>query len=124
MLIFLVSRNFDSRQSYSADMNVNVKYTGARSSGIKSTAFAKIALSVSHCDLRFEMKKLTICFRELRQMFQYMRQLVERRFEGEKVDLRWQSVSAFCFLRFLVPAILHPHIFGLCQGKFGHFDHH
>jgi len=28
----------------------------------------------------------------------------------------WQSVSAFCFLRFIVPAILHPHLFGLCPG--------
>ncbi|KAF6766033.1 GTPase activating protein [Ephemerocybe angulata] len=28
-----------------------------------------------------------------------------------------QSVSAFCFLRFIVPAILHPHLFGLYPGS-------
>jgi hypothetical protein len=35
-----------------------------------------------------------------------------------KTDLPRQSVSAFCFLRFIVPAILHPHLFGLCSGTF------
>ena len=31
-------------------------------------------------------------------------------------DLRFQSVAAFAFLRFLVPAILNPHLFGLTEG--------
>lgn len=53
---------------------------------------------------------------ELRKLFQHIRQLVERQFGQESRDLRWQSVSAFCFLRFIVPAILHPHLFGLCPG--------
>jgi hypothetical protein len=61
--------------------------------------------------------RLTCFLRELRQMFQYIRLLVEKRFDAEKKDMRWQSVSAFCFLRFIVPSILHPHMFGLCQGK-------
>ncbi|KAL5534237.1 hypothetical protein ACEPAG_699 [Sanghuangporus baumii] len=56
------------------------------------------------------------CPQELRQLFQHIRQLVERRFEQGNRDMRWQSVSAFCFLRFFVPAILHPHLFGLCHG--------
>ena len=45
--------------------------------------------------------------------------MVEKKFEQghPNRNLRWQSVSAFCFLRFIVPAILHPHVFGLCDGK-------
>lgn len=31
-------------------------------------------------------------------------------------DLKWQALSAFVFLRFFVPAILHPHLFGLVEG--------
>ncbi|KAH8120325.1 GTPase activating protein [Phellopilus nigrolimitatus] len=56
------------------------------------------------------------CPQELRQIFQHIRQLVEKRFETSNRDMRWQSVSAFCFLRFIVPSILHPHLFGLCHG--------
>ncbi|TDL28435.1 Rho GTPase activation protein [Rickenella mellea] len=57
------------------------------------------------------------CPHELRKIFQHIRQLVEERFDSpESRDLKWQSVSAFCFLRFIVPAILHPHLFGLCHG--------
>ena len=56
----------------------------------------------------------------MRQLFKYIRQLVEERYPGHgtdtKNDLPRQSVSAFCFLRFIVPAILHPHLFGLCSG--------
>ena len=59
---------------------------------------------------------------ELRIMFKTIRKLVEQRYRSELAfteyhdKLRWQSVSAFCFLRFIVPAILHPHLFGLCPG--------
>ncbi|EJD03956.1 GTPase activating protein [Fomitiporia mediterranea MF3/22] len=56
------------------------------------------------------------CPQELRQLFQHIRQLVEKRFESGNRDLRWQSVSAFIFLRFIVPSVLHPHLFGLCHG--------
>ena len=59
----------------------------------------------------------------MRKLFKYIRQLVERRYPNEhgtetKGDLPRQSVSAFCFLRFIVPAILHPHLFGLYPGMF------
>lgn len=36
--------------------------------------------------------------------------------EGYPKDLKWQAISAFVFLRFFVPAILNPHMFGLVDG--------
>lgn len=62
------------------------------------------------------------CPQELRRLFETVRSLVEKRYWSENTpqdfnrELPWQSVSAFCFLRFIVPAILHPHLFGLCSG--------
>lgn len=57
---------------------------------------------------------------EMRLIFKEIRELVERRYRRnpESVDdnLPRQSVSAFIFLRFIVPAILHPHLFGLYPG--------
>lgn len=59
----------------------------------------------------------------MRRLFEHVRQLVEKRYKGhqdsaeQKRELPWQSVSAFIFLRFIVPAILHPHLFGLCAGE-------
>ncbi|RDB28888.1 putative Ras GTPase-activating-like protein ngap [Hypsizygus marmoreus] len=62
------------------------------------------------------------CPQEMRRLFETIRTLVEKRYRPENGspelnrELPWQSVSAFCFLRFIVPAILHPHLFGLCPG--------
>ncbi|KDQ07706.1 hypothetical protein BOTBODRAFT_59835 [Botryobasidium botryosum FD-172 SS1] len=57
------------------------------------------------------------CPFELRQLFFNIRYLVEKKYTGkENAKLRWQSVSAFCFLRFIVPAILYPHLFNICPG--------
>lgn len=56
---------------------------------------------------------------EMRQVFAHIRKLVEKRHrvEGDQNRERpWQSVSSFLFLRFIVPAILHPHLFGIWPG--------
>ncbi|KAF8216242.1 Rho GTPase activation protein [Mycena galopus ATCC 62051] len=62
----------------------------------------------------------TECPPEMRRLFETVRKLVEKHYRmnatPESRELPWQSVSAFCFLRFIVPAILHPHLFGLCPG--------
>ncbi|THH34129.1 hypothetical protein EUX98_g93 [Antrodiella citrinella] len=60
---------------------------------------------------------------ELRSVFAHIRQLVQARYVAktgedsqEFKDLPWQSVSSFLFLRFMVPAILHPHLWGFWPG--------
>ncbi|EED79572.1 predicted protein [Postia placenta Mad-698-R] len=61
----------------------------------------------------------TQCPHEMRRLFEHVRKLVEQRCRvsvDHNRQLPWQSVSAFCFLRFIVPAILHPHLFGLWPG--------
>lgn len=58
-------------------------------------------------------------------MFEHIRRLVESRYrirDDQNHDLPWQSVSAFCFLRFIVPAILHPHLFGLLPGTLSRYQ--
>ncbi|KAK7064231.1 GTPase activating protein [Favolaschia claudopus] len=62
------------------------------------------------------------CPPEMQRLFETVRKLVENRYRinnstaPEGRELPFQSVSAFIFLRFIVPAILHPHLFGLCPG--------
>jgi hypothetical protein len=62
------------------------------------------------------------CPHEMRRLFEHIRKLVEKHYQikdteqDQNRELPWQSVSAFCFLRFIVPGILHPHLFGLCPG--------
>lgn len=94
-------------------------YIGVASSG--STYIILESSALSMCFFKFihvlEHSFTTIIYRELRQLFQHIRQLIERKFESTNIDIRWQGVSAFCFLRFIVPAILHPHLFGLCHGR-------
>lgn len=68
---------------------------------------------------RLVHRQLTASCREMRRLFEHIRRLVERRYglhDEQNRDLPSQSVSAFCFLRFMVPAILHPHLFGLWPG--------
>jgi hypothetical protein len=65
------------------------------------------------------------CPPEMRRLFEHIRKLVEKRCratrtlpdDGSQNDYPWQAVSAFIFLRFIVPAILHPHLFGLVPGE-------
>ena len=55
----------------------------------------------------------------MRGIFTHIRSLIVARYEASKdnhPDLPWQGVSAFLFLRFFVPAILHPHLFGFWPG--------
>ena len=55
---------------------------------------------------------------ELQQLFQRIHDLVAKRFPEQQKDLPWQAVNAFCFLRYLVPAILHPQLNGLYPGMY------
>ncbi len=76
---------------------------------------------VSHNYISYLRPFTTLPRSEMRRLFEIIKKLVERRYQDSEVmaenrDLQWQSVSAFCFLRFIVPAILHPHLFGLCPG--------
>ncbi|KAI0348064.1 Rho GTPase activation protein [Trametopsis cervina] len=59
------------------------------------------------------------CPNEMREIFVHIRALIEARYlvhAGHHTDLPWQGVSAFLFLRFFVPAILNPHLFGFWSG--------
>ena len=62
---------------------------------------------------------MVVWCREMRRLFAHIRHLIEVRYstaENQNKDLPWQGVSSFLFLRFFVPAILHPHLFGIWPG--------
>ncbi|KAI0073136.1 Rho GTPase activation protein [Panus rudis PR-1116 ss-1] len=62
----------------------------------------------------------TQCPMEMRKLFTHIRMLIESRYrpkDDERYrELPWQGVSSFLFLRFLVPAVLNPHLFGILPG--------
>ncbi|SCZ88811.1 BZ3500_MvSof-1268-A1-R1_Chr2-1g04651 [Microbotryum saponariae] len=53
------------------------------------------------------------CPQDLRQIFSHIQKIVGERYGEDHKNTRWTSVSAFIFLRFFVPAILNPRLFGL-----------
>lgn len=56
------------------------------------------------------------CPPELRQLFRHIRACTEDRYGAFLRTVSYSSVSAFLFLRLLVPAILNPSLFGLLKG--------
>ncbi|KAI0689605.1 Rho GTPase activation protein [Cytidiella melzeri] len=59
------------------------------------------------------------CPEEMREIFVHIRSLIESRYQvhtSHHADLPWQGVSAFLFLRFFIPTILHPHLYGFWPG--------
>ncbi|ORY89382.1 hypothetical protein BCR35DRAFT_300543 [Leucosporidium creatinivorum] len=53
------------------------------------------------------------CPDNVRQIFGHIQRVVGERYGEEHKNTRWTSVSAFIFLRFFVPAVLNPKLFGL-----------
>ena len=49
----------------------------------------------------------------MRVVFTHIRKTVERQFAPRAETMRFTAVSAFLVLRFFVPALLHPKLFGL-----------
>jgi hypothetical protein len=57
------------------------------------------------------------CPQELRLIFRHIRACAEDRFGDFLRTVKYSSVSGFLFLRFFVPAVLNPKLFGLLKGK-------
>ena len=53
---------------------------------------------------------------ELRVLLKHVRSAMQQRFGRQSSKLPWQGVLTFYFLRFIVPAIIHPNIWGLFPG--------
>ena len=94
------------------------------SSGVKSSGnlFLMHASSVPRELLSKSHEQIvdTRMYREMRLLFSHIRAVIEGRYSvqhDQHKDLPWQGVSAFLFLRFFVPAILNPHLFGFWPGK-------
>lgn len=58
------------------------------------------------------------CPQELRLIFRHIRACAEDRFGGYSRTVQHSSISGFLFLRFFVPAVLNPQLFGLLKGMF------
>lgn len=56
------------------------------------------------------------CPQELRLIFRHIRACAEDRFGDFLRTVKYSSVSGFLFLRFFVPAVLNPKLFGLLKG--------
>lgn len=57
------------------------------------------------------------CPQELRLIFRHIAACAEDRYGGFLRTVKYSSVSGFLFLRFFVPAVLNPKLFGLLKGK-------
>jgi hypothetical protein len=57
------------------------------------------------------------CPQELRLIFRHIRACAEDRFGDFLRTVKYSSVSGFLFLRFFVPAVLNPKLFGLLKGQ-------
>ena len=58
------------------------------------------------------------CPPELRMIFRHIRACADDRYGSFHRTVTYSSVSGFLFLRFFVPAVLNPKLFGLLKGKF------
>ena len=58
------------------------------------------------------------CPPELRLIFRHIRGCADDRYGDFLRTVKYSSVSGFLFLRFLVPAVLNPRLFGLLKGTF------
>jgi hypothetical protein len=56
------------------------------------------------------------CPQELRLIFRHIRACAEDRYGDYLRTVQYSSVSGFLFLRFFVPAVLNPKLFGLLKG--------
>jgi hypothetical protein len=56
------------------------------------------------------------CPQELRLIFRHIRACAEDRYGDFLRTVKYSSVSGFLFLRFFVPAVLNPKLFGLLKG--------
>lgn len=58
------------------------------------------------------------CPQELRLIFRHIRACAEDRYGDFLRTVKYSSVSGFLFLRFFVPAVLNPKLFGLLKGMY------